>query len=171
VDICPRSCQCLFRHSAAGCQACTCDTHCECNSLFHLLLLLCSIFLLCFFIVFVPSFLHFFISLFTFPFTSILLSLKFFHLIYSLYSCLLAGSSIFIVSDLPTNCSIYHFSLISVSLPCLSRTSERQVISAGIQEFTAFYRLIFSPWCNSPKWAKASLLSRLHDHTQAHHIR
>ena len=69
--------------------------------------------------------------------------LKIFHLISSLYLCLLAGFSVFIVSDLPTNGSIYHFSLISVSLPCLSRTSERQVISAGIQQFAAFYRLIF----------------------------
>ena len=27
-------------------------------------------------------------------------------------------------------------------------------------------RLFFSPWCNSPKWARASSLSKLHDHTQ-----
>jgi hypothetical protein len=45
------------------------------------------------------------------------------------------------LSDILTNCSIYHFTLISVSLPRLTRTSERQVISSGIQELTVFYRL------------------------------
>ena len=45
------------------------------------------------------------------------------------------------LSDILTNCSIYHFTLISVSLPRLTRTSERQVISSGIQVLTLFYRL------------------------------
>ena len=27
------------------------------------------------------------------------------------------------------------------------------------------------PWRNSPYWARASTLSRLHDHTQTHHTR
>jgi len=31
--------------------------------------------------------------------------------------------------------------------------------------------LIFLPWPNSPKWAMVSSLSRIHDHTQTHHIR
>lgn len=133
--ICPRSCQCVFRHSAAGCQACTCYTHSECNSLFHFLLLLCSPFLLCLFLVSFllscPSLFLWFIISFSIYFHFAFF--KVFHLIPSLYLCLLAASSIFIVSDLLPNCSTYHFSLISVSLPILSRTSERQVISAGIQ--------------------------------------
>jgi hypothetical protein len=29
----------------------------------------------------------------------------------------------------------------------------------------------FLPWRNSLQWAKASLLSRIHDHTQTHHTR
>ena len=29
----------------------------------------------------------------------------------------------------------------------------------------------FLPWGNSPQWAKASLISVIHDHTQIHHTR
>jgi hypothetical protein len=33
------------------------------------------------------------------------------------------------------------------------------------------YRIIFLPWHNSPQWARASSLSRIHDQTQTHHYR
>jgi len=29
--------------------------------------------------------------------------------------------------------------------------------------------IFFLPWHYSPQWAKASSLSRIHDHTQTHH--
>jgi len=32
------------------------------------------------------------------------------------------------------------------------------------------YSLSFLPGRHSPQWAKASSLSRIHDHTQTHHI-
>ena len=32
-------------------------------------------------------------------------------------------------------------------------------------------RIWFSPWLDSPQWARASSLSRIHDHTQTHHNR
>jgi len=31
--------------------------------------------------------------------------------------------------------------------------------------------LSFLPWDNGPHWARVSSISRLHDHSQTHHIR
>ena len=84
---------------------------------------------------------------------------KVFHLIPSLYVCLVGGSSIFIVSDLLPNCSIYHFSFTSVSLPSLCRTSERQTIKclySGIHCTLSPH--LFSPWRKSPPVGQGLLI-------------
>jgi hypothetical protein len=52
-----------------------------------------------------------------------------------------------------------------------SSTSDmiQQVTASGSLLYRRIY--IFFPWCNSSQWARASSLSRLHDHTQTHHTR
>jgi hypothetical protein len=46
-----------------------------------------------------------------------------------------------------------------------------QSLSAFPLQIGKIMRNSFFPWHNSPCWARDSSLSRLHDHTQTHHIR
>jgi hypothetical protein len=39
----------------------------------------------------------------------------------------------------------------------------------ALGKYYNLYIFLFFPWRNSPQWASASSLSRLHDHTQTHH--
>jgi hypothetical protein len=47
----------------------------------------------------------------------------------------------------------------------------RLLSAAIIRPVPNIQKEIFFPWRHSPQWARTSSLSRLHDHTQAHHSR